>query len=335
MWKKILFGLLGLIVLVVVGFYIFVQTSWNKTYDIPYPDLQATTDSAVIAHGEYLVRGPAHCVGCHVASFDDMIQADRGEYVALQGGVRFPLGPLGTISPANLTPDTETGIGRYEDGEIFRMMRHAVKPNGMATLTPMMPFYNMADDDLVAVVSYLRSAEPVHNPVADPEWTFLGKFVKSTASVFKPVLDPNPPAKAPAMAPTIERGEYLARYVANCVGCHTPRNVETFEPIGPDFSGGMEFEPFPELHRALGVDEDLWARSPNLTPHPNSALMRYNTVEAWIDRFRQGRAIQQSPMDWGAFGKMTDADLEAIWKFLNTLDPVENDIVEVVYKKEE
>ena len=130
MLKKLLLGLLGLIVLVVLGLFIFVQTSWNKTYNYDYPDLQASTDSAVIAHGEYLVNGPAHCIGCHVGSFDELVLADKGEPVALQGGLIFPLGPLGTMSPPNLTPHATTGIGRYTDGEIFRMMRHAVKPNG-------------------------------------------------------------------------------------------------------------------------------------------------------------------------------------------------------------
>ena len=335
MIKKILLGLLALILLIVIGAFVYVQTSWNKTYDVPYPDLQTTTDSAVIAHGAYLVKGPGHCTGCHVASFDDLIRADRGEEVALQGGVRFTLGPLGAVYPANLTPDQETGIGRYEDGELFRMMRHVIKPNGQSTLTPMMPFWNMADDDLVAVVSYLRSTEPVRNPVPESEWTTMGKVVRTMASTFKPVLDPDPPAKAPAMAPTVERGSYLAYSVANCVGCHTPRDPMTFEAIGPEFSGGMEFEPFPELHEALGVATDLWARSTNLTPSPTGVLGKFPTLEAWIQRFREGRIIAQSPMDWGAFGNMTDTDLEALYLFFKSLDPVDNDVGEVVFRKAE
>jgi len=334
MLKKILLSLLGVVVVVVLGFVVFVQISWNKKYDVPYPDLQVSTDSAVIAHGKYLVTGPAHCVGCHVSTPAEFIKADKGEPVKLKGGVEFKLGPLGSVFPANLTPDVETGIGRYEDGQIFRMMRHVVKPNGTATLTPLMPFWNMADDDLVAVVSYLKSQEPVANAVPQPKWTFMGKVIRSISPVFEPMLHPTPPKHAPQMAPTIERGHYLAHYVANCVGCHTPRNLETFEPIGPEFSGGMEFEPFPELHKELGLDPDLWTRSVNLTPDPGSALSRFKTAEEWIARFRQGRVLPHSPMDWGPFGKMTDADLTAIWLYLNSLDPVKNDISEVNFKKE-
>ncbi len=335
MLKKVLLGIVGFLAVIIFGFVLFVQTSWNKTYDVQYPDLIVRTDSATIAHGQYLVHGPAHCIGCHVGSVEEIIRAGKGENVALQGGISFVLGPLGTIYPANLTPDTETGIGRYSDGEIFRMMRHAVKPNGMATLTPMMPFWNMADEDLIAVVSYLRSLDPVHNVVPEPKWSFLGKVVRVMAPTFKPVFEPEAAIRAPALAPTAERGEYLARYVANCVGCHTPRDQMTFEAIGPEFSGGMEFEPLAELSKALNVDPNIWTRSTNLTPHASGVLGKFKSQDDWIERFRQGRIIPNSPMDWGAFSKMTDDDLGALWIFLNTLDPVDHDVGDVSFKKED
>lgn len=334
MVKKILLVLLLLVIVLAGGFYLYVEASWDQTYDYAYPELQVSTDSAVIAHGRYLVHGPAHCATCHVSSYEDMIETEKRLDVPLQGGVPFILGPLGVISPANLTPDKETGIGRYTDGEVFRMMRHAVKPNGQATLALLMPFWNMADDDLEAVVSYLRSMEPMHNEVQQPEWTFMGKAVRSLAPTFRPIENPTPPKTAPPMAPTIERGEYLARYVANCVGCHTERDQMTYEAIGPEFAGGMEMEPFPELHKVLGVDPELWSRSPNITPAEGSALSNYGTVELWIDRFRQGRRVLHSPMDWGAFSRMSDEDLEALWLFLNSLEPVEKEIGPTVFKKE-
>lgn len=335
MIKKILIGLPVMIVIIIAGFVLYVQISWDRTYDIAYPDLKVSTDSAVIARGKYLVKGPAHCSNCHVSSYDELIRADKGEDIPLKGGVEFPIGPLGMVYPANLTPDAETGIGRYSDGEIFRMMRHAVKPDGTGTLSVMMPFWNMADEDLVAIVSYLRSCEPVYNKVPEAKWTFLGKFVRTSAPIFKPVNEPSPPVKAPPMAPTIERGEYLSRYVANCVGCHTNRDPSTFEAIGPEYAGGFEMEPMPELHKMLGVDPEIWTRSVNLTPHPNSALSRIGTLENWIQRFRAGRIIMNSPMHWGPFSRLTDEDLEALWLYFNSLEPVENEISAVLFKKEQ
>ena len=334
MIKRILIIVLTALVLITAGFLVYVSMAWDKKYDLPYPDLKVSKDSAVIEWGRYLVHGPAHCSSCHVSNFDDMIRSDRGEPVALKGGVSFPLGPLGTISPANLTPDPLTGIGRYTDGQLFRMMRHAVKPNGTASIALMMPFWNMADEDLVAIVSYLRSMEPVYNEVPDPEWTFMGKAVRVLAPTFKPVYNPDPAPEAPPMEATIERGEYLARYVANCVGCHTERDPMTFEAIGPEFAGGMEFEPFPELHRELGFDEDLWMRSPNITPYPGSALSRFPTLDDWIARFRNGRIIMISPMDWGPFSRMSDEDLEALYLYLHSLEPVAREDGQVMFKKE-
>ena len=334
MIKKILLAILIVIVIAIVSFFIYVQSSWDKTYEIAYPDLKTSSDSAIIAKGEYLVHGPAHCSNCHVSSWQAMINADSGIDEPLIGGVRFPLGPLGELSPANLTSDTETGLGRYSDGEIFRMMRHAVKPDGTASMALMMPFWNMADEDLEAVVSYLRTLEPIKNEIEAPEWTFMGKMIRTMAPTFKPIYNPNPPDKAPPMAPTIERGEYISKYVANCVGCHTPRDMMTYEPIGPEYSGGMEFEPLPTLHEKLGIDPNLWHRSPNITPHPESALSKFKNLKEWKDRFRIGRSIPISAMHWGPFSKMSDEDLEALWVYLHSLDPVANDVGEIVFNKD-
>ena len=333
MLKKILLALVSLLLVLALGFALFVWSSWDKTYDIKGPNLQVSTDSAVIAKGKYLVHGPAHCSTCHVATYQDMIKSDEGEAVALQGGVSFPMGPLGTLSPPNLTPDPTTGLGRYTDEQVFRMMRHAIKPDGTATLSVLMPFWNMADEDLVAIVSYLRSMQPVQHEVQPPQYTLMGKVIRTLAPTFKPILDPVAPKTAPPMAATIERGKYLAHYVANCVGCHTERDQATFDAIDAEFAGGMEFEPFSDLYKELNVDPDLWMRSPNITRAANSALANYPTKEEWIARFRKGRIISYSPMDWGPFSRMTDEDLEAIWLYLQSLEPVEKEIGPLVFKK--
>src|SRR5204863_9439223 len=129
----------------------------------------------------------------------------------------------------------------------------------------------MSDDDLVAILSYLRSLPPVKNSVPENRWTTLGKVVRSLAPTFKPRREIHPPSVAPAEAPTHERGEYLARHVANCVGCHTPRDPMTFAAVGADFSGGFEMEPMP----LPGADPAVWFRTPNLTPAPDGALQKF------------------------------------------------------------
>jgi mono/diheme cytochrome c family protein len=327
--KKVLIAVVGLGALLVLGLFLYVQLNWDKQWDVPLPDLEASTDPEVIARGKYLVRGPAHCSNCHVGSFEEFKRADGGEEIPLAGGVVFPMGPLGQLSPANLTSDTETGLGRYSDGQVFRMMRHAIKPDGTATIALMMPFWNMADEDLVAVVSYLRSLEPVRREVPAPEWTFMGKAMRVFLPPFQPILEPTPPDHAPPMTATPERGEYIARFVANCFACHTKHDEATMEQTGPSWAGGSEFEPMP----MPGADPTQWTRSPNLTPHPSGVLKNFPTKEAWIQRFRAGRTVDTSPMHWGPFSRMSDEDLTALWLFFNTLDPIDNEVGAMVFAK--
>jgi mono/diheme cytochrome c family protein len=334
MIKKILLVILSIIVLVVIVFVIYVQTSWDKNYDWPGPSLKASTDSAVIARGKYLVDGPAHCRSCHISNFDDMVASDQGKDIALKGGLKFTMGPLGAMYTRNLTPDPTTGLGRYTDEQVFRMMRHGIRPDGLASMPLLMPFFKMADEDLVAIVSYLRSITPVENTVPANDWTFVGKAVRVLTPTFEPIKDPDAPAVAPPMAATIERGAYLANYVCNCVGCHTERDLMTFQAVAPEFAGGFEFEPLPEFYTYLKTDPTVWIRSPNITPDPNSALAQYKTPEEFVARFRKGRIVSFSPMDWGPFSRMSDEDITALWMFLNSLEPVKKDIGELVFKKE-
>ncbi len=335
MLKKILLYSVAVILLAILSVFIYVSFTWDKTYnDWAVPALQSSTDSTVIARGRYLVTGPAHCNSCHVSSIQDLEDSDKGVDIPLKGGVGFPMGPLGVMYTRNLTPDKKTGIGRYTDGEIFRMMRHGIRPDGMASLPLLMPFWNMADDDLIAVVSYLRSIDPVENDVPENEWTFIGKAVRALTPTFKPIENVEAAKVAPPMLPSsIERGEYLARYVTNCVGCHTPRDITTFEATGPEFSGGMEFEPWPELNKHFDIDTTLWLRTPNITPHPEGVFAKYKTPEDFINRFRQGRTIPISPMDWGPFSRISDEDLTSIWMFLSSLEPVEHEVGDITFKK--
>jgi mono/diheme cytochrome c family protein len=333
MIKKILIAAVSVIVLFIVVFFIYVQMSWDKAYNLPGPTLKASADSTVIARGKYLVEGPAHCGSCHVSGFGDMVAGDEGKAIALKGGLKFPMGPLGAMYTRNLTPDPTTGIGRYSDEQLFRMMRHGIRPDGLASMPVLMPFWKMADDDLIAVVSYLRSLTPIENNVPNNEWSFMGKAVRSLTSTFQPIENPDAPTVAPAMAATVERGKYLANYVANCVGCHTKRDLMTYQATAPEFAGGMEFEPWPEFYTYLKSDPEVWIRTPNITPDPGGALANYKTAEEFIARFRKGRLIAFSPMDWGPFSRMSDDDITAIWMYLNSLTPVKHDVGDLVFKK--
>src|SRR5688572_28548757 len=122
----------------------------RRTYDPGFPAIRASGDPGVIARGRYLVHGPAHCSGCHGA---DAARADldASRDRPLSGGLEFHL-PIGTIRAANITGDRQTGIGGMRDEEIARSLRFGVGRNGRA-LAPFMPFADLSDEDLTAVIS--------------------------------------------------------------------------------------------------------------------------------------------------------------------------------------
>jgi mono/diheme cytochrome c family protein len=301
------------------GLAIYVAVTWDRTWDAPLPDVHASADPAVIARGEYLVYGPAHCVDCHAPSPEAIARyVETGERPPLAGGMRFAAPPLGAIYSRNITPDPETGIGNASDAAVARMLRYAVRLNGRASVRPLMQFAGMSDEDLTAVLSFLRAQPPVVHKVPDPEWTLIGKIVKSLSPAFKPRDNVNTPRTSPAAQPTRERGEYLARAVGNCSGCHSPLNQLTFALNGPEFSGGADMEP----REIADVDRSLWFRPPNLTPRAGSALGRFPDRETFVARFQRGGIkYAGSPMPWECFSKLTAEDAGALYEFFTSLPP--------------
>ena len=83
-------------VFALAGLAVYVARTWNRTYDAPLPEVRVSTDPAVLARGEYLIYGPAHCVECHGSS-DALEKLTEGVKVPLSGGLRLAMGPLGAV----------------------------------------------------------------------------------------------------------------------------------------------------------------------------------------------------------------------------------------------
>ena len=303
---------IGFLILI-IGLVVFVFSRANRTFDAPYPEITASLDSSVIARGEYLAYGPAHCVDCH-APMTSLSQRLSGEKMPLSGGFDFVI-PPGTIYAPNITSDPETGIGNFTDGEIARSLRYGVKHDG-SPLVDFMPFYDLSDEDLTAVISYLRSVPPVKNKRPANKWNFLGKAVLAFGLV-KPMGDgiiPNTPERDS----TVAYGKYLAESVANCRGCHTERDMMTGAYIGAEYAGNQPFEVFDDKGNIIKGKHLV---TPNLTPDAETGRIVLWPKEVFINRFRAGAAIPGTPMPWGPYKTMTDVDLVAIYKFLKSLTP--------------
>jgi hypothetical protein len=144
---------IGIIVgVIIIGLYISGYVLYNKTYTAPYPEIHASTDSTIIAHGKHLVYSTAHCATCHFRP-GDSLKAVNGEDPELAGGA-FPfIFPGGKFYSKNISSDKEFGIGNIPDSTIARALRYGVKHDG-SVLIPAMEFQNLSDDDLTSIISF-------------------------------------------------------------------------------------------------------------------------------------------------------------------------------------
>jgi len=289
----------GTLAVLIAGLTVATIAREDRTFDAPAAATHVSREPAIIARGRYLAFGPAHCVECHGAP-DRRNELGSGHAIPLSGGQELKL-PVGVFRPANITPDAETGIGRYSDGDIARMLRYGVRPDGRAVL-PFMAFGDMAEDDMDAIISFLRAQEPVRHEVKPSAPNVLGRVVKAF------LISPKGPTmavrKTVAPSPTPAYGEYLTHSVANCVGCHTKVDMRTGAAIGAPFAGGTKIEGFV---------------TPNLTPDPRWGWIASWPEEVFVARMHMGRQRTGSPMPWDGFRSMNDDDLRAIFRYLRTL----------------
>jgi mono/diheme cytochrome c family protein len=189
----------------------------------------ALKDATQIARGEYLARA-ADCMVCHTSQ-------DGKPYA---GGFAFNL-PFGTLYSTNITPDKETGIGKYTDAQFLVALRRGVRDDG-AQLYPAMPFTSYAfltDADALAIKAYLFSLAPVHAPTRTDtlSFPFNQRWLLGIWSwLFNRDLrfQPNP-----AQSPEWNRGAYVSEALAHCGECHTPRNVAFALNNRKKFSGAV------------------------------------------------------------------------------------------------
>jgi mono/diheme cytochrome c family protein len=171
---------------------------------------------------------------------------------------------------------------------------------------------DLADSDLVALLSFLRAQPPVKHSVPPHEVNLLGQAVQ--AFVLTPQGPTRPVRATVTPAVTAAYGEYLVHSVANCVGCHTARDMRTGAFTGPLLGGGA-------VHESLSSPGKRFV-APNLTPDARWGWIASWPEEVFVARFRQGRLIDGSPMPWPAFRNMSDDDLRAIFRYLRTVPAV-------------
>jgi mono/diheme cytochrome c family protein len=254
-----------------------------------------------LARGKYLVEGIAACGNCHAE------RDPKGQVIAargLSGGMVFDAPVFKAYAP-NITPDPETGIGKWSDAQLGKAIREGVRPDG-SIIGPPMPIEflrNVSDDDLAAIISYLRAQPPVKKQVAKSD--------------YKMPLPPNyGPAvtkvTAPARSDAVKYGGYLVA-MGHCMDCHTPLTKGQLD-MSLMGAGGRTFDIGP-----LGQSV-----SRNITPH-ESGLKGWTDAEI-VRAVQHGQSRDGSrlkpPMAFDWYAKVNAADMRSVVTYLKSLKPL-------------
>lgn len=193
------------------------------------PAFAIDADYSKIARGRYLVHA-GDCAACHTD--------DEGQPFA--GGRAVPT-PFGTIYSTNITPDRETGIGKWTDEQFYEAMHEGVRPNGQH-LYPAFPypwFTKLSRDDVLAIKSYLDSLRPVKSEAKPPDLPWPLSVRESVAgwnTMFFKAGSFQPNARKSAQW---NRGAYLVEGLGHCGACHSPKNVLGGVKRKDRFEGGQ------------------------------------------------------------------------------------------------
>jgi mono/diheme cytochrome c family protein len=270
---------------------------------------KGTADPALVAQGQYLATA-GDCFACHT----------RPGGHPFAGGLPIA-SPIGTIYSSNITPDAETGIGRYSLDDFDRALRHGIAADG-STLYPAMPYPSYArlsDDDVRALYAYFQhGVQPAReaNRATDIHWPLSMRW---PLAIWRKTFAPDPDRVAfdpkRYTDPQIARGAYLVQGLGHCGACHTPRAFSLQEQA-LDESGAA--------YLSGGQVIDGWD-AVSLRADPGGALGLWSTQDI-VDTLKTARnphaAVVGQPMAdvvVHSTQHLRDEDLQAIAAYLKSL----------------
>jgi mono/diheme cytochrome c family protein len=258
----------------------------------------AATAETPLERGTYLVRGIAACGNCHTPKGPGGVPVADKE---MAGGFKFDEKPFTAYAP-NLTPDPETGIGKWTDEQIITAIRAGKRPDG-TTIGPPMPvalYRDMAEDDVKAIVAYLRALKPIVNKV--------------TKSVYRIPLPPSygPVTTAKTMPRTdkLAYGHYLAGPLGHCLECHSTPDARGVADFKNGLGGGGR-----DFRGPWGV-----VVASNLTP-TNLKDWSDDDIKKAITTGQRKAGPIKGPMAMGFYKNTSAVDLDALVAYLRSMPP--------------
>jgi mono/diheme cytochrome c family protein len=272
-------------------------------------DAISQENADLVERGQYIFSLAGGCA-CH--------SPPKGTPYA--GGREFPI-PLARVYSTNLTADKETGLGNWSDQQIRDAITKGIRPDG-ERLLPVMPYEDysgMAEEDLKALIAYLRTLKPVRK--ATPQLKTWALFYRPlTTFVWSKVFAKTFTAPAKAPQGGIERGRYLDEHVSLCGDCHTPRN----------FMGVPQWSLY--LAGAKKGQGPLGVEVPNITPDKETGIGDWKREDiagllltGTMPDMDNVQGLMAEVIEAG-FKNMKKEDALAIADYLKTIRPVKNKI---------
>jgi mono/diheme cytochrome c family protein len=228
---------------------------------------------------------------------------------------------FGWAHSANITSDPETGIGAWTDGELVYLLRTGITRDGRYTPPWMVKLANMSDEDVMDVIAFLRSDDPLVRPIkAKRPASKPSLFTKLLARVaFKPLRYPTKPIVAPDPADPVAYGRYLVQGRAMCFSCHSA-DFAKLDDFVPERSAGYlgGGNAMPDMNGRI-------VKTANITPDPETGIGKWSADEfVRLVRFgvRPDNTVIVYPMV--PFPELTDGDVRAIYAYLRTVPPIKN-----------
>jgi len=283
-WVGYIVGGIVAIILICVGVvYAVTSARMSKAYPTRAETIAVPTDPAAIERGRHLTIAVGKCTDCHGDNLAGKMISDDPAFARLWS--------------ANLTRG-KGGVGAaYTDNDYARSIRYGVRANGKPLIfMPSEAYYHFNDDDLGAVIAYVKSMPPVDQEIPKPSIGPIARIL----SVLTPfplvparLIDHEAPRPAPvAIGVTKEYGEYLAK-TGGCTSCHNP-----------NLSGGNTIQ---------GV------KVANLTPAGIGKWSEADFMKALRTGVRPDGRILSAVMPWPYTRFLTDDEIRAMWMYLQSL----------------
>lgn len=309
---KVLAIIFSVFVCIIVLFALYINFSSLPVYEVKPLPVQVSHDSVAVQQGRKIVE--TVCYTCH-----------KGSDERLSGAmISQPESGLGEIWSANITKHPTLGTGRYSDGELAHMLRTGINREGRY-IGPFMLFPHMSDEDLAAVIAYLRSDSPITQPSEvsrpKPDYSFIAKALFKLGA-FQPLPAPQQEILAPSPNDKMAYGKYLSTAVYACFECHS-KSFETNDILQPEKSEGYFAGGNPIEDRDFNI-----VHSANLTPSKESGIGNW-TKEDFTTAMRQGLRPDNRLLNemMPRFTLLSDEERDAIWTYLRSLPAVESEAI--------